>query len=54
LDVFGTPTFVFPDAKPVYLKLGRIPDPEGALEFWEEFHRVASGMPFVLEIKRPH
>jgi hypothetical protein len=54
MDVFGTPTFVFPGAVPVYLKLSRIPDPAEALEFWEEFHRVVTGMPFVLEIKRPH
>lgn len=54
MDVFGTPTFAFPGAEPVYLKLGRIPDPEEAIEFWEEFQRMITGMPFVLEIKRPH
>lgn len=54
MDVFGTPTFVFPDVEPVYLKLSRIPDPEEAVEFWEEFYRLVTGMPFVLDIKRPH
>jgi len=54
MDVFGTPTFVFLDAQPAYLRLSRIPDPEDSLRLWEQFHRVVVGMPFVLEIKRPH
>jgi hypothetical protein len=54
LGVFGTPTFAFVDAEPAYLKLSRNPDPREALEFWNEFHRVVTGMPYVQEIKRTH
>jgi 2-hydroxychromene-2-carboxylate isomerase len=53
-QVFGTPTLVFPDAEPVYLKLGRVLTPQEALEFWESFYSTAAGKPYVLEIKRPH
>jgi protein-disulfide isomerase len=54
MDVFGTPTFVFPEAEPAYLKLRQLPETEEGLAFWEEFQRVVAGRPFVLEIKRPH
>lgn len=54
LDVFGTPTFVFPGAEPVYLKLAQVPSPEEGLDFWEVFHSTAAHRPYVLEIKRPH
>lgn len=51
--VFGTPTFVFPGAEPVYLKLRTVPTPTDALEFWDMFRRTAVDLPFVLEFKRP-
>lgn len=54
MDVFGTPTFVFPDADPAYLKLSQLPQPEEGLAFWDEFHRLVAGRPFVQEIKRSH
>ncbi len=54
LDVFGAPTFVFPGADPVYLKLTRLLTPEESLGFWKEFHSTAAHRPYVLEIKRPH
>jgi len=54
MNVFGTPTFVFPGADPGYLKLSQLPKPEEGLAFWDEFYRVIAGRPFVLEIKRPH
>jgi 2-hydroxychromene-2-carboxylate isomerase len=52
--VFGTPTFVFPNAEPVYLKLTRVLTPEESLDFWETFRSTAIDRPYVLEIKRPH
>lgn len=54
MDVFGTPTFVFPGAEPAYLKLGQLPELEEGLAFWEEFYRMVADRPFVQEIKRPH
>ena len=54
MDIFGTPTFVFPGARPAYLKLSLLPEPEEALAFWQEFHQVVASRPFVLEVKRPH
>ena len=54
MGVFGTPTFAFTGSEPAYLKLSRIPDPEEAKALWKEFHSMVTGMPFVLEIKRPH
>jgi predicted DsbA family dithiol-disulfide isomerase len=54
MDVFGTPTFAFPGARPAYLKLGHPPEPEEALAFWDEFRRIVAERSFVVEIKRPH
>ena len=53
IDVFGTPTFVFPGAVPAYLKLSQLPESEEGLAFWREFHQIVAGRPFVQEIKRP-
>jgi predicted DsbA family dithiol-disulfide isomerase len=53
-DIFGTPTFVFLDAVPAYLKLAQTPTPEQSLGFWHEFYRTVAERPYVLEIKRPH
>jgi 2-hydroxychromene-2-carboxylate isomerase len=52
--VFGTPTFGFPNAEPVYLKLTRVLTPEESLGFWETFRSTAVDRPYVLEFKRPH
>ncbi|MGD9047231.1 MAG: DsbA family protein [Anaerolineae bacterium] len=54
MDVFGTPTFAFPGARPAYLKLSHLPGPEEALAFWHEFRQVVVDRSFILEIKRPH
>lgn len=52
-DVFGTPTFVFPEGAAAYLKV--LPPPPGAaaLEFFDEFLTMVRDRPFVHEIKRP-
>jgi predicted DsbA family dithiol-disulfide isomerase len=54
MEIFGTPTFSFPEARPAYLKLGALPEPEEALAFWHEFRQIVADRSFVLEIKRPH
>jgi protein-disulfide isomerase len=54
MGIFGTPTFAFPEARPAYLKLSYLPEPEEALTFWHEFRQIVASRPFVVEIKRPH
>jgi protein-disulfide isomerase len=54
MDIFGTPTFAFPEARPAYLKLSHLPEPEEALAFWHEFRQIVAERSFVTEIKRPH
>jgi hypothetical protein len=54
MEVFGTPTFAFPQARPAYLKLSYLPEPEEALAFWHEFRQIVAARSFVVEIKRPH
>lgn len=53
-EIFGTPTFVFPDGALAYLKLSDIPEGDDVLRYWESFSAVSYGQPLVLEIKRPH
>ncbi len=54
MDIFVTPIFSFPQARPAYLKLSSVPKPEEALAFWYEFRQIVAGRPFVVEIKRPY
>lgn len=55
LNVFGTPTFVFPNGGAAYLKLDRkaIPTGQAALDFYDRFVEIVRDRPFVMEIKRP-
>lgn len=53
LSVFGTPTFVFADAAPAYLKLARVLDADAAPTTWAAFRAVAQARAEILEIKRP-
>jgi len=55
LNVFGTPTFVFPDGQAAYLKLDRnaIPAGQAAVDFLDRFVETVRDLPFVMEIKRP-
>jgi len=50
---FGTPTFVFPNGAAIYLKTLPAPPPEDVIPFFEDFVRIASDRPHILEIKRP-
>lgn len=52
-DVFGTPTFVFPEGAAAYLKVLPPPPAAAALDFFDEFLTLVRDRPFVHEIKRP-
>lgn len=53
-SIFGTPTFVFPGARPAYLKLEDLVPPSEALIYWRDFRRVVAERRLIIEIKRPH
>ncbi len=53
-EIFGTPTFLFPNARPAYLKLNDLVPTDQALAYWETFVQVVARQPLFLEIKRPH
>jgi protein-disulfide isomerase-like protein with CxxC motif len=52
-NIFGTPTIVFDDSEPVYLKITPPPTIEESLSFFEELYSIARNRPYVQEIKRP-
>jgi len=53
-SVFGTPTFAFGDAVPMYIKLARVLDAQEAQTAWTEFGTIAQARPYIIEMKRPH
>jgi predicted DsbA family dithiol-disulfide isomerase len=52
LSVFGTPTLVFPDGKPVFVKMMPPPSAEDSARVFDEVRQVAEGRPEIKEIKR--
>lgn len=54
LGIFGTPTYHFAGAAPLYVKLADIPLPARAPLEWARFVRLATESPLLLELKRPH
>jgi hypothetical protein len=50
--IFGTPTYVFEDARPAFLKM-YIPPEEQTLEVWDHFVGLARDVKFLGELKRP-
>lgn len=52
-NVFGTPTFDFPDADPAYIKIAQVLNEQEARELWHSFQTMVVGQPYVKEIKRP-
>jgi predicted DsbA family dithiol-disulfide isomerase len=52
-NVFGTPTFVFPNGQAAYLQLLPPPPPEDAVALWQDFVRTVRDRPYLREIKRP-
>lgn len=53
-EIFGTPTFVFPDAEPAYLKLTDVVPAEEIENYWRTFVHTVAERPLFREIKRPH
>lgn len=53
LNVFGTPTFVFPNGEAVYLRLSEVPSIDESFDFWQVFQEAAIKRPYLLEFKRP-
>ena len=53
LNVFGTPTFVFPNGQSAYLQVLPPPPMEDAAPFWNDFVKTVRDRPYVREIKRP-
>jgi predicted DsbA family dithiol-disulfide isomerase len=52
LGVFGVPTFVFPDAAPVFTRLLEVTEGDRAVEIYKRL-RSAAEDPLIHEIKRP-
>ncbi|MEX2540050.1 MAG: DsbA family protein [Actinomycetota bacterium] len=52
LGVFGVPTFVFPDAAPVFTRLLEVTESDRAVEIYKRL-RSAAEDPLIHEIKRP-
>lgn len=50
--VFGTPTYVFEDARPAFLKMFAPPE-EQAMEVWQSFVGLARDVDLLGELKRP-
>lgn len=52
--VFGVPTLVFGEGKPVFVKLQSIPESQKErLALFELVYRMGAKMPYLLELKRP-
>ena len=51
--IFGTPTFVFEGAEPVYVKLSALLPSEEAQAYWDEIQKMAVARPLLVEFKRP-
>jgi predicted DsbA family dithiol-disulfide isomerase len=51
-NVFGTPTFVFPEGATAYLKVLPPPPNNAAVEFFNQFVNTVRNRPYIQEIKR--
>lgn len=52
-NVFGTPTFVFPNGESAYLRLMPAPPAAETMGVWEQLQRAIVQAPYLHEIKRP-
>jgi predicted DsbA family dithiol-disulfide isomerase len=53
-DVFGTPTFVFPDGHGAYLRLRQLPgDEREAVELFRDYRDLLANYPYVETVRRP-
>jgi predicted DsbA family dithiol-disulfide isomerase len=53
LGIFGTPTLVFPEGKPIFLKLASPPPPSQSPAVFDEVRLIAERREYIAEIKRP-
>jgi predicted DsbA family dithiol-disulfide isomerase len=53
LDIFGTPTLVFPEEQAVFLKMASPPSIVEAVDIFEDVRRLAENRRQIKEIKRP-
>lgn len=53
-EVFGTPTFVFPDGQAAYMKMRPKAPAEDAVAIWNDFVNTVVERPYIAEIKRPN
>ena len=53
LNIFGTPTLVFPERQSIFLKMSSPPPPEESLPFFNELRHLAGQRRYIQEIKRP-
>ncbi len=51
--VFGTPTLVFPERQPIFLKMSPPPSPEESLSVLAELRQMVERRQNILEVKRP-
>lgn len=53
-NVFGTPTFVFPDGHGAYLRLRQLPaDEREAIDLFRDYRDLLSKYPYVESVRRP-
>ncbi len=51
--IFGTPTFIFDGAQPVYVKLAALLPDDDAIPYWQDMQKMAVERPLLMEVKRP-
>jgi len=53
LNIFGTPTLVFPEKQAIFLKMSPPPSPDECLPIFNELFNVTFNRRIIHEIKRP-
>jgi len=53
LNIFGTPTLVFPEKQAIFLKMSSPPSPDECLPIFNELFNVVFNRRIIHEIKRP-
>ena len=51
--LFGVPTLIIDESRPIFLKLGKLPDSkEEQVTFFDELRAIITNRPYFLEVKR--
>ena len=53
LNIFGTPTLVFPEKQAIFLKMSPPPSPDECLPIFNELYNTAYNRRMIHEVKRP-